>query len=98
MLVWVHLLLGFFTQLLEALGINMITPITIAIWHRDGISAYGKVYRNGELAKTDGKWEHITVAIEKTELEQECVRYRNGDLKCSDKNNCCEVCISELSK
>lgn len=43
---------------------------TTNLWHIDGIAygeepvkELGKVYRNGELAKTNGKWEMITIVI-----------------------------------
>lgn len=41
---------------------------TIAVWHKDGeimdSGIIGKVYRNGEVVDTGGKWEHITITYE----------------------------------
>jgi len=39
------------------------TTKTIELWHRDGnvVGAETKVYRNGELANTKGKYEHLFI-------------------------------------
>ena len=40
-----------------------------SLWHKDGVNDSNgelRVYRNGELADTNGKWEHISI-VEKHE-------------------------------
>jgi len=36
----------------------------VNLWHKDGIEMHSKykIYKNGELAKTDGKWENLVIA------------------------------------
>lgn len=45
--------------------IKKVTGTTTIYWHKDGIvNPCVKVYRNGELADTKGKWEQLVITKE----------------------------------